>query len=340
MKNIELSFIIPIFNNDPRVLIRCLFSIEKLERVNYEVIGVDDGSDENLSEKYKKIFNNNFRFRYFKQKNTGPSGARNLGLRFAKGRFVFFLDADDEINSGPLDKFNYNLFNDELIIFDVKAIYSKKNRFSPSKNIQLFSIKKFNDFLIQDKLLNLFMNNGIMNWAVAKLYSKKFLQKNNLFFDENQRVGEDWDFVIRTVLCKPHIKYIPQVVYVYYLNPDNGINRILKYPLISIRNAISMYKRKNYIADKNSLSENVKDEIGKNAIDTIFEIYCTLIVNKISLTQEQKNMFYKSIKYVLPNNCNFLTKIKVKLMLKNQYKITILYVQLKKLYRFFKPYRF
>src|SRR5277367_2362464 len=61
---------------------------------DFEVVLVNDGSPDTdaLEQELKPYLT---RIRYFKQANRGPSAARNLGIREAKGMYVAFLDADD-----------------------------------------------------------------------------------------------------------------------------------------------------------------------------------------------------------------------------------------------------
>lgn len=87
----ETSIIIPTFN-------RLSFLKEAVESVlnqtyrDFELIIVDDGSTDGTKE-FAAGFGNSIRYIY--QENRGPSAARNLGIREAKGEFITFLDSDD-----------------------------------------------------------------------------------------------------------------------------------------------------------------------------------------------------------------------------------------------------
>ncbi len=85
-----ISVIIPIYNGEK--FVEQLF--EQLHRQQYqplEIIVVDDGSNDETAKMVSKFKDIN----YIYQKNTGPSAARNLGLQFAQGEFIAFLDCDD-----------------------------------------------------------------------------------------------------------------------------------------------------------------------------------------------------------------------------------------------------
>ncbi len=69
----------------------------------YELIVVDDGSSDNTAQKVKQNYAN--RVRYFYKSNGGQSSAINYGVRHAKGKFVYVLDADDELMPDALAQF-------------------------------------------------------------------------------------------------------------------------------------------------------------------------------------------------------------------------------------------
>ena len=89
-----MSVIMPVYNA-AEYLEQTLLSVLGTYASDIELIAIDDGSTDNslaILERYQKAYNNLF---VFSQKNSGPSAARNKGLSYAKGEYVFFLDADD-----------------------------------------------------------------------------------------------------------------------------------------------------------------------------------------------------------------------------------------------------
>ena len=100
--NMDLSIIIPVYNAEP-LLNRCLESVfNQTTKYSYEVILVDDGSTDKSIDIIKARKEQNIVL--FKQKNSGPSVARNKGIELAKGDYVAFLDADDYWNDNYIEK--------------------------------------------------------------------------------------------------------------------------------------------------------------------------------------------------------------------------------------------
>ena len=93
-----ISFIIPAYNAG-KTIGRAINSIINQEQtsIDYEVIVVDDGSDDDLREKVEE-FRNDKRIKYFYKENTGVSDTRNYGVNQAIGEYIIFVDSDDYIS--------------------------------------------------------------------------------------------------------------------------------------------------------------------------------------------------------------------------------------------------
>lgn len=90
----KLSIIIPIYNAE-KYLARCIESVLEQDYPYFQLILIDDGSSDTswqICQKYAALDN---RIEICRQKNGGPSKARNYGLQLAKGEFITFLDCDD-----------------------------------------------------------------------------------------------------------------------------------------------------------------------------------------------------------------------------------------------------
>ena len=94
--DIVVSVIVPLYNKQ-RTLQRALASIQAQESApSLEVIVVDDGSTDASWSVLQSCVGSDPRFRCVQQTNAGPGAARNAGARLARGRYLAFLDADDD----------------------------------------------------------------------------------------------------------------------------------------------------------------------------------------------------------------------------------------------------
>lgn len=100
----RFSVIVPAYNAE-RTLPSCLESIKGQTYPDFEVIVIDDGSQDETGKIAKTYVDEDVRFRYIHQENEGVSASRNHGLRAAVGEFVVFLDSDDRYVPNYLQEF-------------------------------------------------------------------------------------------------------------------------------------------------------------------------------------------------------------------------------------------
>ena len=103
MNNIEVSVIIPIYNEEPH-LRQCLDSILAQTLQEIEVLCVDDGSTDRSPEILQAYASKDNRIYIFRQRNQYAGAARNLGMKYARGRYLSFLDGDDYFEPDMLEK--------------------------------------------------------------------------------------------------------------------------------------------------------------------------------------------------------------------------------------------
>ena len=102
MKNPHVSIIVPIFNVE-ELVIGCLTSIQKQTFTDFEVLCIDDGSTDKSGVLAEQFAEKDNRFRVIHQENKGLSGARNTGIKAAKGAYIYFVDSDDYIHPRALE---------------------------------------------------------------------------------------------------------------------------------------------------------------------------------------------------------------------------------------------
>ena len=98
---VEISIVIPIYNVE-KWIDKCLQSVERQTFTNYEVIIVNDGTEDNsdkIAQRYCDKYDN---WKIINTPNQGLSKARNEGLKCVNGKYIYFLDSDDYIEDDCL----------------------------------------------------------------------------------------------------------------------------------------------------------------------------------------------------------------------------------------------
>ena len=98
-----VSVIIPVYNVG-KYLRQCLDSVLAQTYTEYEVLLIDDGSTDSSADICREYCKKDSRFKLYQKQNGGASSARNLGLFHSKGKYVYFLDSDDEITTNAIGK--------------------------------------------------------------------------------------------------------------------------------------------------------------------------------------------------------------------------------------------
>jgi glycosyltransferase involved in cell wall biosynthesis len=137
-----VTVVIPTFNR-ARSLGRAIDSVLAQTYTNFELIVVDDGSTDNTPELLARFAN---RIQVIRQPNSGPSVARNTGIRAARGKFIAFLDSDDEWLPEKLEQ-QVPLMHDERIVLSVTNWRSAEST-GPASG---FDSLDFNDSWVCDR---------------------------------------------------------------------------------------------------------------------------------------------------------------------------------------------
>lgn len=123
----KVSVIIPVYNVEA-YLQECLDSVVAQSLREVEIICVNDGSKDNSLAVLKKYAGKEKRITLITRDNGGLSAARNTGVNFANGEFLYFLDSDDKISPQALQELYSKAHGEELdvLYFDAESIFDSE----------------------------------------------------------------------------------------------------------------------------------------------------------------------------------------------------------------------
>lgn len=139
--NPRISIIVPVYNVEEYIF-ECIDSILNQTFTDFELILVNDGSNDNsgnICEKYKAIDN---RIKVIHKQNGGLSDARNEGLKIANGDYIGFVDSDDIISSNMYEIL-YNLAEKYNADISSCAMKSFSNNLDNNSSINNGNIRMF-----------------------------------------------------------------------------------------------------------------------------------------------------------------------------------------------------
>lgn len=216
----KISIIIPCYNVE-NLIKRCLDSVfrQTVQTVSYEVICVDDKSEDNTLEVlllYEKVYPQNMVV--IPLEENGKQGrARNIALDYVSGNFIMYVDADDVIADGMLE-----MLYQAIIKYQCDVAECAYKSFTDEPDMDVETRGKVEIYDMDDVawrracILRHFHKTA--PWG--RLYKKELLEYEDVFFPERITM-EDTYF---TELCMSHMHryiYIPETYYFYYIN-SNG----------------------------------------------------------------------------------------------------------------------
>lgn len=212
----KLSVIIPMYNVE-NYIDQCINSLldQNISKEDYEIIIINDGSTDNSYKTAKKYSEENISIQLFSQKNQGVSIARNNGLKYAKGKYIYFVDADDYIIPNTLSQL-IKLSNDsnlDILEFQMKMT---KSRNLESFNKESFSLNNFKILSGKEYVSNRYFHDS----NCVYFYNREFILNSKVKFIEG-RTKQDLMFNAEIIPLANRISYIPYDVYRYVINPNS-----------------------------------------------------------------------------------------------------------------------
>ncbi|MDP3034346.1 MAG: glycosyltransferase [Methanobacteriaceae archaeon] len=209
----DISIIITTYNAKKTIRNTILSVLNDLYKDKIEIIIVDDySSDETVSivADFEKS-HANIKFIKLNNNSGGPSKPRNIGISNANGHYITFLDDDDKLNmENLLNMVNYAKMNDlDCIKGYIKVIKGKK-------------IIEMNRIMCDNKNSIEVIKNIISGQSTTAdiIVKREFLNRNNIRFNSDYKVGEDTVFYTDIFVSNPKIEYYDSFFYYNHKRDD------------------------------------------------------------------------------------------------------------------------
>ena len=285
MEDYLITIVIPMYNVENSIE-RLIISISKAFKDQESVVEVIDTNNDS-NDKNVKIFeklqkrNQALALKLIRNSHGGVSKARNTGIKYSTGKYVTFVDSDDELALVDVVDFKEKLIqNAEIIIFgtdgnDVIDLNKDNNRAEVLAEIAMLG-KHVISTGIQDKI-----------------YLRSFLIENKIAFNDKLRVGEDTLFVFDAVSLANKVVETNSKFYVVHdsssvhlFNEYNVTNELLfrKY-LLEILSRL----------ESNSIIEKIKIRFGITGIIFLIECYFAPLVRTGRLTYTEAKVKLEDI---------------------------------------------
>ncbi|WP_338359993.1 glycosyltransferase family 2 protein [Yeosuana marina] len=296
-----LSVIIPIYNVEKHVE-KCIKSALNINLKNTQIILINDGSTDKSGLIADSFSKSDSRVKVIHSINKGVSHARNLGLKHATAKWVYFIDGDDEVYENAFDNIDFDE-NFKMVLGNFSWVNINETRFFYSDNdIGIYNgheiVLKYG--LCKQKIL---MGSFIIN--------REIIKSNNLEFNINTKYAEDVEFIYYCLLNSSKVISVSNTFFNYKMHNESAISKI---SFNRFDNYISKERVLNYIYENFSHLEDQKSMfqglVLPEALINTLELLCKKGF-KLSLINKhlKENNFNKSL---LKKNFNNYTSVELK----------------------------
>ena len=256
----KISVIIPVYNTN-EYLSRCLDSVISNTYHNLEIICINDGSTDNSLSILCEYEEKDNRIVVVDIKNNGVSHARNIGLKFASGEIISFIDSDDWVHSRYFETLlaQLNKHNSDVAVCSYCRTFEfdiEKTKSIPENcNAQLFTGEdNLNQYVIKSYI-----------WG--RLYRSESIK--DIIFCEDISISEDKAFNISVLSNSQYLKvsYVNLALYFYFNRADSVVNTISGFELRGLskyyleqveKNISNKYSAKIYLNEAFTNSVNIR----------------------------------------------------------------------------------
>lgn len=293
----DLSIIIPVHNSE-LFLLDCVKSVvRQSSTLTKEIILVENCSNDNslkLCYEIQQNYSNICPIRVFISDIPNVGSARNIGIENANGKYIHFIDSDDQISKEFYESIENLLLKDyDVVITGVIDYYENKKSFSENKS-------KENLIISSEEEMGMFLKsicNDNKIWALNVVWNrfikKNVLVKNDIRFREDISLGEDFVFNCEILAKTNNIFISNKSFYIYFHRLGESLvtkfhNDVLHRRPIVFDRYVMLYKKYHVFE---SCSDKIELIEGKQIFGTL---YCVL--NKTqSLTNKMKKSYIKEI---------------------------------------------
>ena len=229
-----ISIIIPVYNAE-RYLHQCIESVIVQTFEDWEAIFVNDGSKDGSLAICQEYAAKDKRIKVIDKSNGGPSSARNKGLENAQGEFVYFMDADDWVETKFLDNFVRNAYATKRLRYETQSKIATKTTLEPYDIVFQGYVREFADgrveksfvmdadtsMMTKEDIVCKLYKEHVYGWAWCKIFRREIIEKYHLRFDESLRLWEDELFTSEFLKQAKTIKTVDCHLYHYIYYPNS-----------------------------------------------------------------------------------------------------------------------
>lgn len=309
-----VSVVVPFYNAEP-FLKRCIDSIVNQTYRNIELILVNNASTDN-SYQVAEPFQEDNRVKLVVCNGKGVSHSRNMGLTYATGKWLLFLDADDYLETDMIENMMQVVTQSPETIQCVETGY-----FDEASDGQILTCNQnegvSKSFEKEEMLSELF--GGSVGHYQGYLWNKLLLldiiKENNITFDTDIYYNEDRLFLLKYFLATAEnmiVRYFPKAYYHYIHHENSAMGKINQQPVSKVITEVMAFEKMEELIKKNGKYESVLEKLKTESLNACFVLLTTVsfkqadsekkMVRDYVKTHKVKGMKYQIKTFICTND--------------------------------------
>lgn len=310
---IDLSICIPMYNCE-EYIVSCLQSIHsQIHGENVEIIIIDDCSTDRSKEKVEQfIKDNRMNVKIFTNpQNSGVAYSRNISVKRANGKYVMFLDSDDNLENDFLENV-YEIMESnqfDMILWGFNEVdehmkLKKQMRNCKGETIGIKICEQLSKYNFQIRI-------------GSYMIRREILLDHNIQVSSKYKYGEDQELNYKCLLHSGKVKVLDKCFYNYRYNPTSAMNvsrDFRRFDTVESRKDLLQYMKENFNQEK-ELIDRFQNFLIPEAIVTVTRVLVYTGIDKKTLKQYLDKQGYIELLKKATKEGKLSTSLRIELLL-------------------------
>ena len=227
----KVSVVIPVYNAE-KYLRECFDSLVNQTLKDIQIIAVDDGSKDNSAEICKEYSDKYSNFEYYCKENGGPASARNLGINYARGEYLGFIDSDDWVDLNMYE----TLYNIAISFGNVDIVFTRSHENECPGSYEYYQPRGgyYDRNEIEKEIFPHTLpfvtekgNFRSIRWSNGmRIFKKSLIDKYHIRSYEYSRIAEDLSFTLECTINANSFYYYDEAPFYHQRHRFDSITKI------------------------------------------------------------------------------------------------------------------
>lgn len=288
--DVLISVIIPLYNAE-KYIEKCVNSFLLYDSDDFEIIIVDDGSTDNSLQICERMKKTDKRLKIFHITNSGASVARNVGIENSRGKYIFFCDSDDYIETDEFKKVIKSIQLKESDLY----VFNKCNEGIDDENYFVDEIGMLKGYTKDLSEIYKFALQIRISAPWKKIYKASILKKNKTYFPKERIIHEDLSQFLQYLKYCENACVLEENIY-YHRYTENSLSKQIKFKMFY--DIVNTFSDMEELVKEKDLDFEYLNFAKNRYLAIIMGIIVRMKINKISNYEINKNIKKSNLNYI------------------------------------------